>query len=194
MMRWVPLLMLVTWIALVRVRMTIQKHVYGRKPVHRGEDRRVRLLMHAGQWGVAIQLVIAILVAFGHIETAAHLPDRIAGIALGFGGAILMFTAQMNMGPSWRIGIDSTARTALITHGWYAYSRNPIYVFVIMTFIGFALLVPNVVTWALVIGSLWGFRSQVLHEERWLAETHGADWYEYAGRVGRFVPFLGRLR
>jgi protein-S-isoprenylcysteine O-methyltransferase Ste14 len=193
-MRWVPLAMMITWILLVRARMSIQKRYYGRKPVHRGEDRWMVRLEQAGQWGVAIQLVIAILVAFGHLETAAHLPERIAGMVLGFGGAILMFTAQMNMGPSWRIGIDVTARTPLITHGWYSISRNPIYVFVIATFIGFALLVPNVVTWALVIGSLWGFRVQVLQEERWLAEAHGREWYDYAGRVGRFVPFLGRIR
>ena len=32
-----------------------------------------------------------------------------------------------------------------MTTGWYRFSRNPIYVFLITCYVGFALLVPNVV-------------------------------------------------
>jgi protein-S-isoprenylcysteine O-methyltransferase Ste14 len=193
MMRWLPLVMLVTWIVLVRVRMRIQVRKFGREPVHAGGDAGLRLRERAGVWGLALQFVIAMLVGLGRCDLAASPVQRTIGLVVGFGSALLMFAAQMNMGPSWRIGIDPEARTPLVTQGLYRFSRNPIYVFVLATFAGFALLVPNVVTWLVVVGSLWGFRAQVLREERWLVETYGDEWRSYASRVGRFVPWLGRL-
>ncbi len=186
--------MLVTWIALVRVRMQIQTSKYGRPPVHTGGDSGQRLCERAAKLATIAQLVVAILVLTRRCDMATSSAQRAIGLALGFGSALLMFVAQLQMGVSWRIGIDPDARTPLVTHGWYRWSRNPIYVFVLLTFIGFALLVPNVVTWIVAIGTMIGLRAQSLREEKWLVDTFGDKWRDYARRVGRFVPLLGRLR
>jgi protein-S-isoprenylcysteine O-methyltransferase Ste14 len=193
-MRSLPLAMLFTWIGLVRVRMSIQTAKYGRPPVHSGGDSGQRLRQRGAKLVTIAQLVVAILAAAGRCDLAASPVQRAIGLALGFGGALLMFVAQLQMGVSWRIGIDPEARTPLVTHGWYRWSRNPIYVFVLVTFVGFALLVPNFVTWLIVVAMTIGFREQALREERWLVETFGDEWRDYARRVGRFVPLLGRVR
>jgi protein-S-isoprenylcysteine O-methyltransferase Ste14 len=193
-MRWLPLALLSTWIVLVRVRMVIQQWKYGREPVHRGGDAGLRLRELAIRSTTLVQGVVAVLVVKGSCDLAASPAQRAIGLAFGFGGALLMFVAQLQMGVSWRIGIDPNARTPLVTHGWYRWSRNPIYLFIIVTFVGFAVLVPNVATWIVAIGTIIGMRAQALCEERWLVATFGDEWREYARNVGRFVPWVGRLR
>ena len=122
--------------------------------------------------------------------TAAHIP----GFALCVTGIAGTFAAQMAMGASWRIGVDPSERTELVTGGVFRLSRNPIYTFMIVAWLGFALLVP---TWlALVAGVLLisGLELQVrLVEEPHLLRTQGEPYRAWASRVGRFLPGLGRL-
>ena len=40
------------------------------------------------------------------------------------GGLVLMVTAQLHLGASWRIGIEAGARPGLVTGGLYAVSRD----------------------------------------------------------------------
>ncbi len=123
--------------------------------------------------------------------TAAH----VAGLALCGVGIAGTFGAQMAMGASWRIGVDPEERTDLVTGGVFALCRNPIYTFMLISMIGFALLVP---TWtALLAGVLLilGLEIQVrLVEEPHLLRTQGRPYREYAQQVGRFVPGIGLLR
>lgn len=43
-------------------------------------------------------------------------------------------------GSSWRIGVDPDERTELVTDGIFRFSRNPIYVFMVVAWLGFGLL------------------------------------------------------
>ena len=58
----------------------------------------------------------------------------------GLAGTLL---AQAAMGASWRIGVDTTESTELVTAGPFALVRNPIFSAMIPAFLGLALLVPN---------------------------------------------------
>lgn len=121
--------------------------------------------------------------------TAAH----VAGLVLCVAGIAGTFAAQMAMGSSWRIGVDPRERTELVTGGIFGLCRNPIYSFMLIASVGFALLVP---TWiALAAGALLisGVQIQVrLVEEPHMIRTHGEPYLSWARRVGRFVPGLGR--
>lgn len=123
--------------------------------------------------------------------TAAHF----AGFVLCTVGIIGTFAAQMAMGASWRIGVDPGERTELVTGGVFGLCRNPIYSFMIIAWVGFALLVP---TWVVLVGGVLlivGLQIQVrLVEEPHLLRTSGEPYRDYARRVGRFLPGLGRLR
>ena len=119
---------------------------------------------------------------------------RATGVALFLAGLIATLYAQIAMGESWRVGVDEQERTALVTSGPFAIVRNPIFAAFLPATLGLALLVPNVV--ALVgLAALWvALEIQVrLVEEPYLLRQHGDAYRNYAARVGRFVPGLGRL-
>ena len=85
-------------------------------------------------------------------------------------------------------------RTSLVTTGPFAVVRNPIFAAMLPASLGLALLVPNAVALA-GLAALWlALEIQVrLVEEPYLLRAHGDSYRQYAGRVGRFVPGLGRL-
>jgi len=124
--------------------------------------------------------------------TAAVL--RATGTVMVLGATALMLAAQLDLGASWRVGIDEGARPGLVTGGLYRYSRNPIYVAMLTALLGFALLLPSWISLGLLIGAGLGIRRHVRDEEAYLARTYGEDYRRYAARVGRFVPGVGRLR
>ena len=124
--------------------------------------------------------------------TAAVL--RATGTVMVLGATALMLAAQLDLGASWRVGIDEGARPGLLTGGLYRYSRNPIYVAMLTALLGFALLLPSWISLGLLIGAGLGIRRHVRDEETYLARTYGEEYRRYAARVGRFVPGVGRLR
>jgi len=124
--------------------------------------------------------------------TAAVL--RATGTVMVLGATALMLAAQLDLGASWRVGIDQGARPGLVTGGLYRYSRNPIYVAMLAALLGFALLLPSWISLGLLIGAGLGIRRHVRDEEAYLARTYGEEYRRYAARVGRFVPGVGRLR
>lgn len=118
-----------------------------------------------------------------------------AGTLLLVAGSVVTVVAQVQMGASWRIGVQEGERTDLVTGGLFATVRNPIFTGMLAVAVGAALLVPNgptVLGAALVAVTL---EVQVrLVEEPHLRAVHGATYLRWAARAGRFVPRLGRLR
>ncbi|MGH0032455.1 MAG: methyltransferase family protein [Myxococcota bacterium] len=123
----------------------------------------------------------------------AHDPTHLAGagvVALGIVGAL---AAQVRMGDSWRIGVDASERTALVTGGLFAWVRNPIFSFLMVTAVGLLALLPNPFALASGLLTFAGIELQVRRvEEPYLRATHGEDYERYAERVGRFLPGVGR--
>lgn len=116
-----------------------------------------------------------------------------AGIATASSGVLLMLAAQLSMGDSWRIGVDETESTELVTDGAFRIVRNPIFTAMLVTAVGLALMVPNVIAVAGLIALIAALEFQVRGvEEPYLTRVHGQRYVQYAGRVGRFVPALGR--
>jgi protein-S-isoprenylcysteine O-methyltransferase Ste14 len=105
-----------------------------------------------------------------------------------------MVAAQLDLGASWRVGIDEGARPGLVTDGLYRFTRNPIFLAMLLALTGFTLLVPTWLSAGTLVVAFLGIRQQVGEEEAWLARAYGDDYRRYAARVGRFVPGLGRLR
>ena len=122
--------------------------------------------------------------------------DAIAAVALLLLGAGVVVTvkAQLDMGASWRIGVDRRERTALANQGLYRHARNPIYSGMLLVWIAQALLVPNVVS---LVGLGLTFIALELFvrcvEEPHLLTVHGDAYLTYARSVGRFLPGIGRI-
>lgn len=118
---------------------------------------------------------------------------RVVGVFLMGCATLLIAAAQVQMGKSWRIGIDEGAKPGLVTTGLYDLCRNPIYAFMFMWLAGRIFLVGNWLAVALLAIVYVGVRLQVRQEELYLERTYGDEFRAYAARVGRFVPLVGRL-
>jgi protein-S-isoprenylcysteine O-methyltransferase Ste14 len=104
-------------------------------------------------------------------------------------GFALIWTAmaQMQMGSSWRIGIDAENRTELVETGLFGVSRNPIFLGMRSALIGFFLALPSAVTLAAVVLADVLMQIQVRLEEQFLADRHGDKYTEFCGRVRRWI-------
>lgn len=117
------------------------------------------------------------------------------GVGIAVLGVLCGFAAQMSLGDSWRIGVDQTERTGLVTTGAYQVVRNPIFAAFLVAFLGLALMVPNPVAIAGAVVMVIGIQVQVrLVEEPYLRRVHRAAYTDYASRVGRFLPGNGHLQ
>lgn len=118
----------------------------------------------------------------------AHLVGALAA-GIGVAGALM---AQIEMGDSWRIGVDESERTALVTGGLYRFVRNPIFSFILLSGVGLLLLVPNAYALLALAFTFVGIEIQVrVVEEPYLAAVHGKDYDDYRASAGRFVPGVG---
>jgi protein-S-isoprenylcysteine O-methyltransferase Ste14 len=115
------------------------------------------------------------------------------GWALMAGGTALVMGAQRRMGASWRVGIDDRP-TGLVTGGVFGLVRNPIFTGMLLVLAGYACLTPAWWSAGLWAATAIGFRVQIGWEERHLVALHGLTYLAYAARVGRLVPWIGRLR
>jgi protein-S-isoprenylcysteine O-methyltransferase Ste14 len=116
------------------------------------------------------------------------------GAALAAAGVLATLAAQLDMGDSWRIGVDPSERTELVIQGLFARVRNPIFTFMLLSTLGFVLLLPNLFALLALALTAAGIEIQVRAvEEPYLSRTHGPRYADYAARVGRFVPGVGLL-
>ena len=131
----------------------------------------------------------------GRVE-ALDLPGvRAFGLALYLVGLAGTLWAQLAMGDSWRVGVDTAERTALVRRGPFHVVRNPIFTAMLLGIVGVALLVPNAVAILAVLLLVIGLELHVrLVEEPYLLRMHGPAYRGYAVGTGRFVPGIGRLR
>lgn len=176
-----------------------------------------------GTWGIALfrsrrrgqdlrdaMLVVFYVIFLGQAAVAASQPDWLSGrqlvddaalAALPSAGAVLMFAglggmvlSQLDLGASWRVGIDESTTPGLVTGGAYRFCRNPIFLALLVMIVGYALLLPTRLSVVLLAGAFTGIHLQVRAEEAYLLATYAQSYREYARRVGRFLPGLGRLR
>ena len=76
----------------------------------------------------------------------------------------------------------------LVIVGLYRYSRNPMYVSVLMILLGWTMAfdVTALLWYAIFIAIAFHLRV-VLGEEPWLARTHGEEWTRYRSEVRRWI-------
>ena len=118
---------------------------------------------------------------------------RYTGAAIALIGILLTGAAQWQMGESWRIGVDLTEHTTLVTNGVFGVVRNPIFTAMVVNAIGLTLLVANNVAVVGLVALIVALEIQVrLVEEPYLRTTHGGEYTNYAARAGRFLPGIGR--
>ena len=117
---------------------------------------------------------------------------NIVGVVLAVVGIAATLYAQVDMGDSWRIGVDASETTTLVRSGVFGWVRNPIFTAMIVFAVGLAAVTPNVLAIIGLVLLVVTIELQVrVVEEPYLLAKHGAAYREYRSSVGRFVPGVG---
>jgi protein-S-isoprenylcysteine O-methyltransferase Ste14 len=120
----------------------------------------------------------------------ASRPAEVLGAAAIVAGLALFAAALWSFGRSWRIGIDHDRPGALVTRGIFAYTRNPIFLFMDLYFTGTWLLQRDLFFLLFAVAAVGGIHFQILQEERFLATHYGEAYRRYRQDVPRYVGLL----
>ena len=178
------------------LRAWVQRRATGDSGVRRPSSRTARWAGPLFVLGLAVVLAGLLLTALGVMDTAVQLPSPGRWVAaavavVGHGCAIL---AQVGMGASWRMGLDPAECTELVTGGLFRVVRNPFFSAIAVGVLGLVLMAPTVTTSVGLVTVVVAMQVQVrVMEEPNLRAVHGVTYDDWAARVGRFVPLLGRI-
>jgi protein-S-isoprenylcysteine O-methyltransferase Ste14 len=140
---------------------------------------------------IALILGVAgpLLAVTGLVPTEAATGWRVAGLLIALVGFCAALVGQIRMGASWRVGVDPSERTDLVTSGLFALVRNPFFSAIIMAQLGVTLMVPTWVSALALLSLVTAVELQVrIVEEPYLKRAHGSEYDSYCNRVGRFLP------
>jgi protein-S-isoprenylcysteine O-methyltransferase Ste14 len=87
---------------------------------------------------------------------------------------------------SFRVGIDQYNPGSLMTHGVFRYSRNPLYVSLLIFYFGLGLVFANLAMALNLAVSLVLILRQIFREEKFLQRHYGYAYSAYCRKTGRF--------
>lgn len=155
-----------------------------------------------GWWGKLLFIAALLLAAAAPVLTLTgvvgpfvwHPVLAVAGLVIALAGVAVTLAAQWQMGNSWRVGVDPTERTTLVTTGLFAHLRNPICTGMIAVVAGLAAMAPSLIMLLALLFLVAAVQIQVrVVEEPYLVTIHGSAYRGYAAHAGRFLPAVGRL-
>jgi Putative protein-S-isoprenylcysteine methyltransferase len=111
----------------------------------------------------------------------------ISGLFLITIGVIFFIIAAITMKNSWRVGIDKSTTSKLITEGIYKYSRNPAFVGFYLMFIGLFLVYIDVITCISMLLNIYAMNKLVIEEEKHLEEVFGKEYIDYKKKAPRYL-------
>ena len=110
------------------------------------------------------------------------------GLGMLASAALLGAVAILQMGLSWRIGIDTTAPGPLVSRGVYARIRHPIYSAMLLATTGTAAITADALSIAVAAAALVAVPMQARLEEAFLLSRYPEEYSSYVERKGRFWP------
>ena len=112
----------------------------------------------------------------------------IFGLFFYFTGIFIAVWAKVTMKSSWGMPAehDIKRQKKIIKKGPFAFSRNPIYVGLILVILGYSLALKSYSVLLVPLVTLYFYKA-ALKEEKILTKYFGKEYLEYKSRVRRFV-------
>jgi protein-S-isoprenylcysteine O-methyltransferase Ste14 len=105
------------------------------------------------------------------------------GAAMGVAGVIAFRSKRTTVNP-----LTPSASSALVSGGIYRFSRNPMYLGLLLVLAGWALYLSNVAAAMLLpVFSAYMTRYQIKPEERALSAKFGPEFAQYMAQVRRWI-------
>ncbi len=108
-------------------------------------------------------------------------------VVAGYAGTLWCYAA---MGNAWRMGINRTEKTELVTRGPYGFVRHPIYLFQVIMVAAIPILLPSVLALAILAIHVLCVLTKAADEESHLRTRLGQSYEAYCARTGRWFPPL----
>ncbi len=165
-------------------------------------SRGTAIVYNGDRFSAWVALGLAIF-AFQTLQSACHLqswllpwfsttlfriaPLQAVGAAMMIAGIGTFVVSYLEMGASWRIGIDEHAHGALVTSGIFCRSRNPIYLAADVFMAGAFLLNPTLAGLIYLVLTPAVLHLQVVKEESFLRAAYGEQYVHYASNTARYI-------
>lgn len=114
-------------------------------------------------------------------------PIRVLGISLICLGMAIYIAAWVALSNVWRIGQDRERKGDLIRKGIYKISRNPMYLFYDLYFVGTFLINGALVFLLLAVMLIVTLHCLIIQEEKSLNLTYGKSYRAYSCQTSRYL-------
>jgi protein-S-isoprenylcysteine O-methyltransferase Ste14 len=194
-MRWLPLVLFVSFFGFALVgRSLIAWRRTGINPIVWPNDDSIEgyvaRAMHASTAALLIGFALhgaGLSTHLGLLPWAGSVPLFWTGVVLFAIALVWVLAAQLQMGASWRVGIDHARATALVDRGLFAWSRNPIFLGMRVALVAALLMVPTALSLAAAVALELLMQFQARLEEAHLLQLHGDAFRAYCARVRRWL-------
>lgn len=102
-------------------------------------------------------------------------------------GLLWSLVAVLQMGNSWRIGVNNDHKTALAQNGLFKLSRNPAFLGMLITLGALFLILPDAVMLCALITTIIVLQVQIRVEEAYLTTVHGDNYIKYMNTIRRWI-------
>jgi protein-S-isoprenylcysteine O-methyltransferase Ste14 len=130
-------------------------------------------------------MVLIVASIFVAMQSASEL--TIVAALLAPIGALLVIVAQVQMGRAWRIGVREGDAPLFVSHGLFRFSRNPIFVGMVLVGLAAALAASTYWAWAALMVFMVSCAVQVRIEERHLEASFGQAYLDFCAKVPRWI-------
>ena len=102
-------------------------------------------------------------------------------------GATVVIVAQIQMGSAWRVGVREGDAPLFIRHGLFGFSRNPIFVGMIVVGFSIAVSADSWWAWIALLTFIIACREQVRIEEAHLLDSFGDVYSSFCSNIPRWI-------
>lgn len=110
----------------------------------------------------------------------------ILGTTMILAALVLLFVSLRHFKNSLRFGLDENNLGKLITNGVFALSRNPLFLSLMLYFLGVALLMPHIFFLGTALLAIVAIHLFILKEEQFMLNHYGDKYRNYMGKTPRY--------
>ena len=180
----IPLLAMLSIVAATLVRGIAIRRKTGDRPWAFASAKGVQRIA-----GSSFAFSVAALIAAAALAPVSDTGRTITAAIIAIVGAAIVMVAQVQMGRAWRVGVREGDAPLFISHGLFRYSRNPIFVGMMLVGLSAAMVSGTWWSWSALAVFIASCAVQVRIEEAHLEASFGQSYREFRSSVPRWVGF-----
>ena len=179
----IPVAAMIAIIAATVLRRIAIRRRTGDRPLAFLEARGIQRIAGLSFAASTAALIVASGMAAWDGKTVLMLPAAIVALV----GAAVVIVAQVQMGRAWRIGVRASDAPLFISHGLFRFSRNPIFVGMMLVGLAAAMASGLWWAWAALAVFVMSCAVQVRIEEAHLEASFGQPYRAFRATVPRWL-------